>query len=207
MASISDTDRVVYGAALVVALLAAGIAVMANLDDDGAPTEEIDPVAAARERSERERPTGSIEFTTPPESGGEPASAETSARRDFVPDLPEVPDLEAEPPPPRPATEEDPRMRSLGAEMRVLSRARELLGQHPAEALGVIEQHRRQYPLGVLREEREAFAVEALLALEHPAEAERRYYDFLESFPRSDHREHLRQAMLRPPHRVGASGR
>ena len=124
-----------------------------------------------------------------------------------MPDLPEVPDLATEPPPEREATENDPRMQTLAAEMRMLNRARTLLGEHPAEAIGVIDDHRRQYPDGVLREEREAFAIEALLALERVEEAERRYYDFLREFPSSEHREHLRRAMQRPPHEVGARGR
>jgi hypothetical protein len=71
----------------------------------------------------------------------------------------------------------------------------------------VLEQHRRVHPHGVLREEREAFAIEALLALSHVAEAERRYYDFLREYPDSAFRERLRAAMRRPPSEVGASGR
>jgi len=200
MAARSDTDKVVYGVALLVALIAAGIAISSNIDREEAPPPE-DPVVAARARSEAETPTGHIEFV-------EPTPAPVARRRagdDYVPSLPDVPDLVAEPPPERP--EADPRMESLAVEMRILSRARELLAEHPAEALGVIEQHRRQYPGGVLREERESFAIEALLALEHPREAERRYYDFLDHFPDSEHRAHLRRAMQRPPHRVGASGR
>lgn len=203
VAAPTDTDKVVYGVALVVALIAGGIAIAANLDEPEAPLEEEDPVAAAHERADGERPTGSIEFVEPEKR----PPGRSRAGPDFVPQLPEVPDLAAEPPPERAPTQEDPRMQSLAAEMRILSRARGLIGEHPAEALGVIQQHRRQYPTGVLREEREAFAIEALLALEHAAEAERRYYDFVQEFPDSEHREHLQRAMMRPPHRVGASGR
>src|SRR5690606_11007588 len=108
----------------------------------------------------------------------EAAPARSLAGPDFVPDLPEVPDLATEPPPPRRVVPDDPRMAELGVEMRILSRARELLAEHPSEALAVLRQHRRQHPAGVLREEREAFSIEALLLLEHVDEAERRYYEF-----------------------------
>ncbi len=203
MAARSDTDKVVYGVALVVAVIAGGVALAANLDREDEEAAPEDPVAAARQRAEDETPTGQIEFAEPEPA---PPRGTSLAGDDFVPSLPEVPDLATEPPPER-AAPDDPRMESLAAEMRILSRARQLLGEHPAEALGVIEHHRRRYPNGVLREERESFAIEALLALEHPAEAERRYYDFLDDFPDSEHRAHLRRAMQRPPHRVGASGR
>lgn len=155
---------------------------------------------AARERAATEERRTRIEF--------EPIEDQEARRTPpgFVLDLPEVPDLATQPPPARPASN-DPRMESLAAEMRILSHAREMLGEHPAEALGVIRQHQRQYPDGVLREEREAFAIEVLLALEHTDEAERRYYDFLQRFPQSEHRESLQRAMLRPPHRIGAGGR
>lgn len=202
MAASKEIDKIVYGVALVVALVAGGIAYFSHQDRE-AEEPAPDPVAEARARAEQEVPTGHIEFVEP-----EPEPPPRSrAGDDYVPSLPEVPDLETEPPPERPPTQEDPRMQTLAAEMRILSRARSLLGEHPSEALGVIDQHRRQYPHGVLREERESFAIEALLALEHTAEAERRYYDFLVDFPSSEHREHLQRAMQRPPHEVGAGGR
>jgi|SRR5690606_19391499 len=104
----------------------------------------------------------------------------------FVPDLPEVPDLRSQPPPAAPQGEDDPRLAELGAEMRYLSRARELLAEQPAEALAVLEQHRRRHPDGGLREQREAFAIEALAALGHTELAERRYYDFVRDYPSSE---------------------
>jgi len=201
----TDFDKIVYGVALVVALIAGVIAFVSHQEREAEPTEavEADPVEAAQARADlEEKATGRIEFEAP--------AKQPQARplpEGFVPDLPEVPDLETEPPPEREPAEEDPRMQTLAAEMRMLNRARTLLGEHPAEAIGVIDDHRRQYPDGVLREEREAFAIEALLALERVEEAERRYYDFLREFPDSEHREALRRAMQRPPHEVGARGR
>lgn len=204
-ADTGSTDRLVYGVALAVALLAGGIAIYSGLSGEDPPP-ETDPVQAARARAESEARRTSIVLPTPPV---EPEDEEPTTRLPpgFVPSLPAVPDLATQPPPAREHGPDDPRMESLAAEMRILSAARDLLAEHPAEALGVIRQHRLQYPQGVLREEREAFAIEALLALEHTAEAERRYYDFLTDFPDSAHREHLGRAMLRPPHPVGAGGR
>lgn len=194
---VKDGERMVYGLALVVAVVA-GITAMASSwsDDEETPasTSAVGPETAASEAaaSETEPPSGRMEVE-PPTKGTRRAGD------DFVPSLPEVPDLATQPPPPRPARR-DPRMGSLTAEMRILNRARELLAEHPAEALGVIAEHRRQHPQGVLREEREAFAIEALLDLEHSAEAERRYYDFLRDYPESNFRERLRERMSRPPH-------
>lgn len=201
----TDFDKIVYGVALVVALIAGVIAFASHQEREAEHTEPVDPdpVAAAEARADaEEKATGRIEFEEP-----EKQPQARPLPEGFVPDLPEVPDLEADPPPEREPAEEDPRMQTLGAEMRMLNRARTLLGEHPAEAIGVIDDHRRQYPEGVLREEREAFAIEALLALERVEEAERRYYDFLRAFPDSEHRAHLQRAMQRPPHSVGARGR
>ncbi|HEY8430972.1 MAG TPA: hypothetical protein VIL20_21485 [Sandaracinaceae bacterium] len=117
-------------------------------------------------------------------------------RERIVPALPPVPDLATQPPPARPGGgEDDPRLAQLGAEMRFLGRARELLGERPGEALAILEQHRRAHPHGILREEREAFAIEALVALDRRTEAERRYYDFLRAYPSSELAPRLRFLM------------
>lgn len=141
-------------------------------------------------------------FHRPPEPAREAPRTETPVQKPpgepepplEPPDLPDVPDLANEPPPPRP--EGDPRMSSLGAEMRYLSRAQQLLEDQPARAYELLDEHRRAHPDGVLAEEREAFAIEALLALERREEAERRYTDFLRRFPQSDFTERLSE-MLR----------
>ena len=203
-----NVDKLIYGTALVVALVA-GVFAVVNAADDGADVVSTDPVPIARPAT---RPDAAAREADAPPTGGveivEPPPGRSKAGPDYVPQLPEVPDLAHEPPPP-PADPgaEDPRFAQLGVEMRILSRARELLGAHPAEALGVLDQHRRQHPSGVLAEEREAFTIEALLALEHVDEAERRYYDFTSRYPHSEFDGRLREMMLRPPHQVGAVGR
>jgi hypothetical protein len=151
-------DAVLYGGVLILALAAGTWAIVTSGEDQPAPQ------------------------VVQPQPEPEPQEELPS----FVPDLPTVPDLATEPPPPRPASDEDPRIARLTEEMRFVSRARELLAEDPAQALAILEQHRANYTDGVLREEREAFAIEALIALERRPEAERRYYDFSRVYPSSD---------------------
>jgi hypothetical protein len=169
-------DVILYGTALVLALAGGAVAIV-----DTPPVHVEQPPTLVERRA-----------NPPPPPAPEPPPPEAEGP---VPDLPEVPDLAAEPPPLPPPSARDPRMRQLGAEMRFLSRARDLLDQHPAEALSVIEQHRRAYPGGILREEREAFALEALVAVGRSDEAERRYYDFTSRYPHSEFKSRLDRIM------------
>lgn len=195
-------DRLLYGGLLGVALLAGGVAAATHGSapvDPGAATDGESSVPTHR-TPETSNEVGGLEIAAAP-------AAETDLDPELRPELPAVPNLATEPPPPRPPARDDPRMQQLGAEMRYLARARDLVSEHPSEALGVLRDHRQEYPQGVLREEREAYTVEALLALEHVAEAERRYYEFRRDFPESDFTERLQEMMQRPPHAVGAGGR
>lgn len=113
----------------------------------------------------------------------------------FTPDLPEVPAL---PPGTRlgrgraPAASADDQ---LAAEMRLLQEAQRITERDPAGALALLEQHRARYPRGTFREEREAYAIEALVRLEHTSEVERRYLEFRADFPSSTFLVHLEQRM------------
>ncbi|MGE0788402.1 MAG: hypothetical protein AB7S26_22195 [Sandaracinaceae bacterium] len=201
-------ERWVYGAVLALAIAGAAIALWPAGGRDEAATE------AAANRAQRAADDAVTAFegrrgtTARSEVSFEDAglAARTDLPEGYVPPLPEVPDLASEPPAPRPRAA-DPRLDDLGGEMRLLSQARELLPDHASEALALLEAHRHRYTQGVLREEREAFTIEALALLEHRGEAERRYYDFLNEFPASAFRARLEEAMQRPPHPVGANGR
>ncbi len=172
-------DVILYGGAALFAVLGGGYALL----DRPAVHQPQPPTLVER----RANPTPAPQA---------PAAEPDPATEGPVPDLPEVPDLAAEPPPARRPSSGDPRMQQLGAEMRFLSRARELLAdEHPAEALGVVEEHRRAFPNGVLSEEREAFALEALVAVGRTDEAERRYYDFLRAHPHSELADRLARLM------------
>ena len=104
---------------------------------------------------------------------------------DFVPDLPAVPTL-----PPgthiggrqEPDDDDTDPMARLAIEMRLVREAQRLVPIEPREALVLLDRHRRTFPEGALREEREAYAIEALAALGRHDEVERRLLDF-----RSDH--------------------
>jgi hypothetical protein len=76
---------------------------------------------------------------------------------------------------------------SLALEARLLSRARRALESEPAEALKLTERHRRQFPRGVLSEEREVIAIKALLRTGHASAAAARQLRFRQRFPASPH--------------------
>lgn len=106
----------------------------------------------------------------------------------FVPDLPDVPTLPEGARPARSAAEgagDDARLDQLAGEMRLVREARDLLERDPTAALSLLDQHRHRYPQGVLREEREVYAIEALLLLRQTDQVERRYLEFREDFPAS----------------------
>lgn len=107
----------------------------------------------------------------------------------FVPNLPPVPTLPAGTHVSRehPASaSDDTRGDDLSAEMRLLSEARDELGDDDAAScLTLLDQHRERFPNGALAEERDAYTLLALHALARDQEVERRYVDFREDYPDS----------------------
>ncbi len=76
----------------------------------------------------------------------------------------------------------------LGEEVNILSRAMTVLrAGKPAEALRLLEQHRRQFPTGRLTEERRAARVQALCALGRRGDAEAELTRLERNAPRSPH--------------------
>lgn len=102
---------------------------------------------------------------------------------DFAPDLPEVPTL----PTGTHVGARDPEAADddLAAEMRLVHEARRMLDEDPAASFALLEQHRTRFPRGALREEREAYAIDAMISLRHTEAVERRYLEFREDFPGS----------------------
>jgi hypothetical protein len=72
-------------------------------------------------------------------------------------------------------------------EMELLNAAQRALAANPAEALAKCDELARTYPRGMMVEERERIAIEALVSLGRRAEAERRAAAFHKSFPRSSY--------------------
>lgn len=118
----------------------------------------------------------------------------------FVPDLPAVPDLARD----RaaravaPAASGEPATGALAQEMRLVHEARLTLDADPHAALGMLEQHRSRFPEGALAEEREAYAILAMILLDRPeSEVERRFLELTADHPESSFVPAIREAIAR----------
>lgn len=69
----------------------------------------------------------------------------------------------------------------------MLQRAQDALRGRPADALEQANDHRKRYPDGMLAQEREVIAVEALEKLGRGAEADQRAAAFVRRYPGSSH--------------------
>lgn len=74
------------------------------------------------------------------------------------------------------------------SEAALLEQARSALGRDPARALSLTQQHAARFPSGVLKQEREVIAIEALRRLGRGAAASERASSFERAFPDSAHR-------------------
>jgi hypothetical protein len=70
----------------------------------------------------------------------------------------------------------------------LLERARQALATDPSRALALAQQHERLFPNGVLRQEREVIAIEALRRLGRSTQASERANQFETQYPASAHR-------------------
>lgn len=141
-------------------------------------------------------PHASVAVPEKPPAPPAPAQAEPSAE----PAQPAA----APPPAPSPATRsstplrvhrpvaavQDPR-----AEITLLQQARRALASAPDQALALTQSHARQFPDGVFREEREALAIEALLALGRHDEAKSRAHSLFERYPQSAYRRRIERLL------------
>jgi hypothetical protein len=101
-------------------------------------------------------------------------------------------------PAPEPAAEETSRSAAWLEEMRVVGRAERALASDPAAALRLANEHRSLYPNGVLAEEREVVAIDALIRLDRRPDAERRARAFEARHGRSVHTRRV-ERLLRAP--------
>jgi hypothetical protein len=92
---------------------------------------------------------------------------------------PDPPSAESAKPAPAPA--------KAVSEAALLEQARRALNGSPGYALQLANQHRARFPNGVLSQEREVIAIEALRRLHRNAEAEQRAAGFSKAFPGSAH--------------------
>jgi hypothetical protein len=81
--------------------------------------------------------------------------------------------------------------RPAETEAELLERARNALSANPARALALTEQHRAHFPAGVLAQEREVIAIQALKRLGRTDEAAERSAAFARRYPNSAYRKKL----------------
>jgi hypothetical protein len=99
----------------------------------------------------------------------------------------------------RPAPEQ-PRVEVLGTEeARLLRSARRALAASPQRTLSLTDEHLRRYPHGILDQEREALAIEALMKLGRVDDARARARAFEVTYPDSPHRARIERALNRVP--------
>src|SRR5262249_47199711 len=70
-------------------------------------------------------------------------------------------------------------------ESALLARAQELLARDPGGALDLVSEHERRFALGLLMQEREVIAINALLRLDRRSEADSRARRFHAQYPQS----------------------
>jgi hypothetical protein len=80
------------------------------------------------------------------------------------------------------------------SESRLLEQARRALPNDPGAALALTDQDAALFPRGVLVQEREVIAIEALRRLNRTAEADRRAAAFSKAFPGSAHQRVIKDA-------------
>jgi hypothetical protein len=82
--------------------------------------------------------------------------------------------------------------------VELLQRAQDALRSNSSSALSIANEHRKAYPDGLLAQEREVIAVEALEKLGRGAEAEQRATAFVRRHPGSSHISRLSTLVGRP---------
>lgn len=120
----------------------------------------------------------------------EPPSA-PQAEAPATADVPRAPELS-------PSGSTSPRRSPVStlSEADLLGQAQSALAGDPARALALAEQHRSHFAHGVLVQEREVIAVEALARLGRAAEAKARGERFLRVFPSSAHRSKIQSIVV-----------
>ena len=128
------------------------------------------------------------ETTTPP-------MASSSVQRVVEPAAPPpapteaapTPETASEAPSPAPAPAAASQRAKTPNEAALLERARRALASNPALALELTRRHQAEFPRGVLRQEREVIAIEALRRLGRSDQARERGSEFRREFPDSAH--------------------
>ncbi|MEM6992678.1 MAG: hypothetical protein AAF721_19345 [Myxococcota bacterium] len=185
------------------ALLVGGVGLWVGLSGDPAPAAEPSMAQATPAEPVRAPVEAAPAATPEPPAPAVPAVAPVPAAP--VPDeepATEDPVVEAAPvaaprahkpkhkPAAAPLTAED-----AMAEASLISRARKALATSPSQALALTNEAKRDFPRGMLLEEREAVAVQALAKLGRHDKAKRRGEQFLKRYGRGPHAAAVRTAL------------
>ncbi len=128
-------------------------------------------------------PTPPAASPPPVQAAEPPPPAPPESGLALPPAAPSAPALPAKPGPAAPLSEAE-----------LLEQARSALKGDPARALARANEHRRRFPGGVLVQEREVIAIQALRQLGRASEAERRAEAFSKAFPGSAFQRKLKPA-------------
>jgi hypothetical protein len=166
-------------------------------------TNQADQTATATASGLIATPTTPAASATDTSRGG--AALDDLAREDA--DLEPAPEETAFAPSSAPRVARPAPSRPLGpeAEVRLLEQAQDALRDRPRQALSLCDDHARDFRGGMLVQEREVIAIEALVKLGRPAEARARAAAFKTRFPGSSHTrriEALTSAPAGEPERV-----
>ena len=127
----------------------------------------------------------------PAETTAPPMASSSSRRVEPVPAPPPSPIVgvtaPSEPTAAVPAPSASGARAKTPSEAALLERARRALSSNPALALELTRRHQAEFPRGVLRQEREVIAIEALRRLGKADQARERGSDFRREFPDSAH--------------------
>lgn len=121
------------------------------------------------------------------EPGAEAESVVPSAELPGTAPLPLAPSGSAPPAASPSVSEPDPL-----EEERLLRRGREVLASNPAQALAITQEHVQRFRKGMLAQEREILAIDALVRLGRQQEAASKAMAFVRANPRSAYHERLR---------------
>ncbi len=193
----ASSGKVLAGIAAA-ALIAGGVWIGARSSSrDGAPSIPQAPaVASAHEQA-----------ATPEEKGAPPAEATAaSSSASTPPASAEVvatakPSVAARPAGSagRPVEAEKADGAARIEEHRLLMAARQELGRDPQRAWALTQEHARRFPKGILAQEREVIAIEALSRMGRGKDARDRAQDFREQYPGSPHRDSVDTATKSTP--------
>ncbi len=178
------------------ALIAGGIWIGARSSsrDATAPSVPEAPVASAHEQAATPEQAGvQPDPNTAFGASTPPASAEVVATA--KPSVVARPARSAE----RPVEAEKADGAARIEEHRLLMAARQELGRDPQRALALTQEHARRFPKGILAQEREVIAIEALSRMGRGKDARDRAQGFREQYPGSPHRDSVDTASKSTP--------